>query len=196
MRMILATLAIMLMAACGSAAQTGPKTSNPPLAAQPAPKTDDAEKPPIEIDGLTLKVNVLDFQMTMTAAAWSGKLDPQQGGGLRLVFIRKDIHAVMIVIPVSAENETAKSIAESQLKVAQSQGLTVSALATEGNGRSAFTADSAANDPDPTRTYFGVMAHPVIKDGYLVILATTDPKTSDAFLKEVRTIADSIGPIK
>jgi hypothetical protein len=195
MRSILATLAIMTMAACGSAAQTGPKTSNPPLAKEPAPKTDDAPKP-VEIDGLTLKVNALDFQMTMTAAPWSGKLDAQQDGSLRLVFMRKDVQAVMLVIPIKAEKETAKSIAESQLKAAQGQNLTASALADEGNGRYAFTADSAAGDPNPTRTYFGVLPHPALKDAFLILVATSDPKDSDAFLKEVRTIADSIGPIK
>lgn len=196
MQKIFATLAIMFMAACGSAAQTGPKTSNPPLAKQPAPADDGAQKPPVEIDGLTLKVNALDFQMTMTAAAWSGKLDPQQNGSLRLVFMRKDIQAVMLVIPIRADKETAKSIAENQLKAAQGQNLTVSALATEGNGRYAFTADSAAGDADPTRTYFGVMPHPQVNDAYLIFVATSAPKDSDAFLKEVRTIADSVGPIK
>lgn len=196
MQKIFAALAILTMAACGSAAQTGPKTSNPPLAKERTPKTDDGKKPPVELDGLTLKVHTLDFQMTMTAAPWNGKIDPQQNGSLRLFFIRKDIHAVMGVIPVRAEKETAQSIAESEIKAAWGRGLPPSPLAAEGNGRSAFTVDSAAGAPNPTRTYFGVMKHPVIKDAFLIFVATCEPKDADAFLEEVRTIADSVGPIK
>lgn len=195
MQRILATIAILAMAACGSAAQTGPKTTNPPLTADQKAKTGGV-KPPIEVAGRTLKVNVLDFQMTMSESAWSGKLDQQEGGSIRLIFQRKDTGAVLLVIPVKAENETPQSIAESQVKAAQGQGLSPTAATDEGHGRYAFTVDSAATDPTPTRTYFSAMKHPTIKDAYLLFVATSAQKDSDAFLKEVRAMADSVSPIQ
>ena len=196
MQKFLASFAIMTMAACGSAAQTGPKTTNPPLTADQKAAHDTDKKPQVEVVGRTLKVHALSFQMTMSAEAWSGKLDPQPNGSVRLAFLRKDINAVLVVIPIMAPNETAQSIAESQLKNSQGQGLTVSAIVTENNGRVAFTAETAANDPDPVMNYLGVMPHPTIKDAFLVIVATCAPKDADAYLKDVRSIADTIGPIQ
>jgi hypothetical protein len=198
MQRILATIAILAMAACGSAAQTGPKTTNPPLTTEQKVK-DGGQKPPMQNDGLKLMVNILSFQLTMTPSPWTGDLLKNQGEDgkvtLRLVLQRKDTGAVMLIIPIKAENETAKSIAESQLKAAQDQGLAASALADEGKGRYAFTIDSAATDAKPTKTYFSVLPHPSTKDAFLIVVATTEPKDADAFFKDVRTIADSIGPI-
>jgi hypothetical protein len=197
MQRFLATTLILTMAACGSATQTGPKTTNPPLTAdQRAAHDPNPKKPPVEVVGLTLKVHALSFQMTMTPDAWSGKIDPQENGSSRLVFLRKDPHGIMVIIPIVAEKESAQSIAESQLKNSQTQGHAVSALTAENKGRYAFTAESPATDPEPVTNYLGVMPHPTIKDAYLVIIGTCAPKDANVFLKDVRTIADTIGPIQ
>jgi hypothetical protein len=197
MQKFLAAFAILTMAACGAPAQTGPKTTNPPLTADQKAAHDTDKKPPqVEVVGRTLKVHVLSFQMTMTPDEWSGKIDPQPNGTLRLAFLRKDLHAVLVIIPVLAPKETVQSIVEHQLKGSKDEGLTVSAIVAENNGRLAFTAETAANDPEPVTNYLGVMPHPTIKDAFLIIVATCAPKDADAFLKDVRTVADTIGPIQ
>lgn len=196
MQRFLAALAALTLAACGSAAQNAPNTTNPPLTADQKAAHDKDTKPQVEVIGRTLKVHVLSFQVMMTPDAWSGKLDPQQNGSLRLVFLRKELNAVLVIIPVMAEKETAQSIAESQLKGSKDQKLTVSAIVNENNGRLAFTSETAANDPEPVANYLGAMPHPTIKGAFLVVVATCAPKDADAYFKDIRTIADTIGPIQ
>jgi len=196
MQKILATLAIMILAACGSAAQTGPKTSNPPLAKEPAPKTDDAQKPPMERDGLTLKFTHLAFQITMTPSPWKGNYTEDPNNGAQIAFERDDLSSVLLIMPVAAKNLSAQGLADDQhQKAMKDASLTVGAVTAENGGRYAFTIDRMA-DGVAHRTYLAVTPHPSLPDAYIVGVAEGTTSTSDAFLKEVRTVLDSISPIK
>lgn len=194
MRRILATLAILTTAACGSVTRTVPKTANPPLTAEQ--KAAGGAKPPVEIVGRTLKVLALSFQMTVSDSAWDCDFIEQPDGSARLAFQRKDTGAAMLIIPVKAEHETAKSIAEDQFTHMQDRGLAVGTISEEGKGRYAFTAVSAASDPKPVKSYLSVLPHPSVKDAYLIVVAATGPEDADAFFTEVRGIIDSIDPIR
>lgn len=196
MQKLLATTLILLMAACGSASQTGPKTTNPPLTAGQRPKaakpdTPTREKPPLERDGLTLKFNHLAFQITMTPAAWKGHYEEGKDG-TRIAFERADVSSVFLLIPIAAPNSSAKAIADDQHdKAVQNPDLTVGAVAAEPGGRYAFVIDRI-DDGVPHRTYLAVSPHPSLPDAYIVGVAEGTTSTSDAFLKEVRMVLDSI----
>lgn len=200
MQKILATTLILLMAACGSASQTGPKTSNPPLTAgqrpkAPKPDAPKDEPPPIEQDGLTLKFNHLGFKITMTPSAWKGHYSEDPKEGARIAFDRDDLTSVLLIIPVVAKDTDAKAIADDQHdKAAKDATLTVSAVSVESGGRYVFTIDRV-QDGVPHRTYLAVTAHPSISDAYIIGVAEGTTSTSDAFLKEVRAVLDSIASL-
>ena len=198
MQKILATLAITLMAACGSAAQTGPRTSNPPVAqapkAEPPAEAQPAPPETTDVSGATVTLRGVDFQLTMTKAPW--KVANGQGGGSSIVFIRPDIPASMMIIAIKKPGTDAKGVIEEAQRQAKSGGLAiVEAPTDEGAGRWAFIADGQEGGK-PVRTYAAAVPHPVTKDAYLVFIAACDPKDADAFLKDVRAVEDTVGPIK
>jgi len=193
MHKVFATLAFLILADCGSAQKTGPTTTNPPLTSdqltQHAPKK---KSDGVVQDGSVVSFKDLMFKMTLTNSPWSGNLEPQQDGTLRVVMWRSDYKADLQIVPMAAENVTAEQIAEDQRKGAEKDGLTPTAVASEGHGRYAFTVDSANPPESTTRIYLAVMPHPSIKDGYLLLHGKTDPMRADGFIAEIRAIADSI----
>lgn len=195
MSRILAVLMALTSAACGSASTAGPKTTNPPLKKAPPKAADPAEKPEVEQDGLTLKFNKLAFRMTMTPAGWKGGIQRDDDGSAHIMLLRPDLEGVLVLIPIAAKGETAKSIAENQRQLAsQDASYAVAAVVDEGKGRHAFTIDRMA-DGKPARTYLGVVPHPVVPDAFLVAVAHAPTSNADAFLKDVRAVLDSIAPL-
>ena len=201
MQKIFATLAILTLAACGSAAQTGPRTTNPPLIdaqkPKPAPPTDappPSEGATTDVSGATLTLRGIDFQLTMTKAPW--QVWNAQSGGSRIFFVRQDVPATMMIIAVKKAGTDAKGMTEEAEKQAKAGGLTiVQPTAAESPTRWAFVADGLEGG-NPARTYAAVVQHPTTKDAYLVFIAACDPKNADAFFKDVRAVADSVSPIK
>jgi hypothetical protein len=196
MTRILALLAALTLAACGSASTAGPKISNPPLKKEPpTAKADPAEKPAMEQDGMDLKFNPLGFKVTMTPSPWKAAVAREDGGSLRIVLLRPDIEAVLVLIPVHAPGESAKSIAENQQAMAGKEpGVAAGAVAAENGGRYAFTAERT-DGQDVTRAYLGVLPHPSIPDAYVVGVAQAKAPVADAFLAEVRAVLDSAAPL-
>jgi len=196
MTRIVATLTVLALAACGSASKAGPKTSNPPLTPDTTAKKtpDPAEKPAVEQDGLTLKFNQLAFRLTLTPAPWKGNLAREQDGSTRIVLLRPDAEAVLVLIPIHAPGESAKAIADDQhAKASKEPHITTAPVAAEARGRHAFTGDRT-DDGVASRTYLAVSPHPSIADAYIVAVAQMKVDAADAFLAEVRAVLDSIAP--
>lgn len=193
----LAVLCALTLAACGSASSAGPKTSNPPLKTEPPKaKPDPAEKPPIEQDGLTLKLNQLACKITMTAAPWKGGSWVDQGGSAHLTLERPDLEGEIDMFGAVIPGESAKAIVDGQqAKMSQDKDFApVSATLDEGHGRYALTAE-LNKDGKTTRLYLAVIPHPAIPDAYLVVMGRVSAPNADAFLKEVRTVLDTVAPL-
>lgn len=194
----LAVLCALTLAACGSASKAGPKTTNPPLAkpdpaTQPAPPAEDED---VVVDGFTLKIKKLGFQITMTESPWEGKTD-RSSGSIRIVLARPDLGALLLLIPIKADGMTAQSIAEDQqTKAAQQPDLSaVTPVAAESNGRYAFTGDRT-EDGKTSRTYLAVLPHPTIAGAFIVAVGQMPADKADAFLKDVRASLDTVAPLK
>lgn len=192
-----AMLLALTLAACGSASSAGPKTSNPPLkpAPKPEPSPDPSGKDLVEQDGMTLKFKLLGFKLTMTPSPWKGNVAQQDDGSLLITFKRDDLGAMVVIFPLSAKGASAKAIAEKEhASVSNEPNLTLTPVVDDGKGRWAFTGDRAVDGKD-YRTYLTVAPHPSVADGYLLVVAHSSKDASDAFLKEVRTILDSLAPL-
>lgn len=194
-RTVALLLAVML-AACGSASQAGPKTSNPPLKpkAEPPAKTDPGEDLVVQ-EGLTLKFPKLAFKMTMTKAPWKGNITQDKDGSIQIAFEREDLESILLLMPIAGPGVNAQMIAENQHQLASKDAtLTSSAVVAETGGRWAFTIDRTV-DGVGHRTYLAVLPHPSIPDAYLVAVGEGKAATSDAFLKEVRAVLDTVAPL-
>lgn len=198
MRAWFVMLVAAIVAACGSSSKTAAKAPEPPAAAAPAPAPEPeapAAKPHVEQDGNTLKFNILGFQLTMSDAEWKGQLAREENGSVRVVLFRPELEALLVIIPVRAQGESAKSIAESQHGAATKEpGLAVSPVADEGKGRYAFTADRMI-DGEQARTYLAVSPHPSFPGAYLIAVGQVAVDKADAFLAEVRTALDSLAAL-
>ncbi len=193
-RTVAMLLAVML-AACGSASQAGPKTSNPPpKKAPPAAKAEPSDDLVVQ-EGMTLKFPKLAFKMTMTKAPWKGNVSQDKDGSIQIAFEREDLSSVLLLMPIAAPGVNAQAIADNQHQLAgKDASLTSSAVAAESGGRYAFTIDRTV-DGVPHRTYLAVLPHPSVPDAYLVAVGEGLTSTSDAFLTDVRAVLATGAPL-
>ena len=194
MTKILALLMVITLAACGSASTAGPKTSNPPLKkeppkAKPAPGGDE-----VEVEGFTLKIKSLEFQITMTTAPWQGKSARSNDGQLQVILERPDLEGMLFLGAIRAQTD-AKGIVEAHQAALTQKGLAnVSAVEAENGGRYAFTAD-ATEDGKTSRVYVSAIPHPKASGAYVLAMAFVPVANADAFLKDVRASLDTIAPL-
>jgi len=197
------TVAILLavtLAACGSASQAGPKTSNPPLdPAKTAKKAPDpAKRPAVEVEGLTVKFNALGFKITLPSDAWSGKALPQQDGSMQLLFLRQDLPIMMFLQPVTSEDMDLKGVAEAVHKDAEGSlpAGSVGPLTREANGRWSFTAEAAKQDGTKIKGYLAVQEIGSGKKRYLISNTLMPADAYDANIAEPVSILDSVAPLQ
>lgn len=194
MTRIIAMLLAVTLAACGSASQAGPKTSNPPLKADPAPKPDPAAKPPVEEDGLLIKFNIFGFSLTLSNDQWAGKGQKGADGNLYILFSRKDAKLMLLMLPVGIPGTDAKSIAEDQQKTFAGDATnTVSPVEQEANGRWRFTLVSKADDGTIGKGRMSVQPLPGGKpDRYLFALVMAPEAEYDKLIGEAMSLLDSL----
>jgi len=193
-----AMLLALTVAACGSASQAGPKTSNPPLKPKAEPKPDPAEKPPMEIEGRTLKLNQLEIRITLSdGAAWRARANLDAEGTAHLTLLGPDLEAQMDMYGTAVPDADAQKVAGIlQTMMASDANLSNVTLPTdEGHGRWAMTLDFTA-DGKAMRGYAAVMAHPSRPGVYLLVSAFVPASNADAFLKELRATLDTVAPLK
>ncbi len=198
MTRLVATLLTLTLAACGSASSAGPKTSNPPLKAEPPkPAPDPAEKPPIEQDGLTLKLNHLAVRITLTPAPWKGGSSVDDKGTAHLILLRPDLEGAMDLHGAIVPGASAKDIADGQraLMAKDPDFSSVSATLDEGHGRYAVEIEMT-KDGKTSRGYLAILKHPVIPDAYLVANAFVPAANAGAFLKDIRAVLDTVAPLE
>jgi hypothetical protein len=193
-----AMLLALILAACGSASQAGPKTSNPPLKPKAEPKPDPAETKPMEIEGRTLKLNQMQIRITLSdGAAWKAGAGLDAEGTAHLALKCPDWEAQMDMYGTGVPDADAQKVAGIlQTMMASDANLSnVSVPADEGHGRWAMALDFTA-DGKAMRGYAAVMPHPSKPDVYLLVSAFAPAATADAFLKEVRATLDTVAPLK
>ena len=194
-----AMLLALTVAACGSASQAGPKTSNPPMKPEPKPdpKPDPAEKAPMEIEGRTLKLNQMEIRVTLSGgAAWKAGAGLDAEGTAHLALRCEDWEAQMDMYGTLVPDADAKKVAGIlQTMMANDANLSnVSVPSDEGHGRWALTLDFTANGK-AMRGYAAVMAHPSKPDVYLLASAFAPAANADAFLKELRATLDTVAKL-
>ena len=194
-----AMLLALTVAACGSASQAGPKTSNPPMKPEPpkAKPADPAEKPPMEAEGRTLKLNQMEIRVTLSGgAAWKAGAGLDAEGTAHLALRCEDWEAQMDMYGTVVPDADAKKVAGIlQTMMANDANLSnVSVPADEGHGRWALTLDFTANGK-AMRGYAAVMAHPSKPDVYLLASAFAPAANADAFLKELRATLDTVAKL-
>jgi|GEM_PF-2254970 len=194
-----AMLLALTLAACGSASQAGPKTSNPPMKPEPKPdpKPDPAEKAPMEIEGRTLKLNQMEIRVTLSGgASWKAGAGLDAEGTAHLALRCEDWEAQMDMYGTLVPDADAKKVAGIlQTMMANDANLSnVSVPSDEGHGRWALTLDFTANGK-AMRGYAAVMAHPSKPDVYLLTSAFAPAANADAFLKELRATLDTVAKL-
>jgi len=196
-----AMLLALTLAACGSASQAGPKTSNPPLktaAPKPDPKPDPAETKPMDVEGRTLKLNQMEIRITLSqGASWKAGAGLDGEGVAHVELKCPDWEAQMDMYGAGVPDADAKKVAGIlQTMMASDANLTnVSPPTDEGHGRWAMTVDYTL-DGKAMRGYAAVMAHPSKPDVYLLASAFAPAADADAFLKELRATLDTVAPLK
>jgi hypothetical protein len=199
MTRILALLLTLTVAACGSASTAGPKTTNPPLKKDPPkadPKADADEKPPMEVEGRTLKLNQLACRITLSDIRWKAAVGLDGKGVAHLSLTSPDLEGEMDMHGQLIPGVSAQKIAEAQqAMMAKEPDLkNVSAPLDEGKGRWAVTVELTI-DGNARRGYLAVIAHPVIPDAYLIAMGIVAPAKADEFLKELRATLDTLAPL-
>ena len=199
MMRILAVLLAFTLAACGSAAASGPKTSNPPLKQdQKIAKTPDtAEKPAVEQDGATLKFNALGFKLTLPGNGWQGKPLPQDAGSMQFMLFLPHVPVAVFLRPVSSDDLDLKAIAEALHKYIAGSlpaGAT-GALAQEPSGRWSFTSEESKDDGTKIKVYQGVQEIGSGQKRYLLYAVIAPADAYDANIAGPMSMLDSVAPL-
>lgn len=192
----LAMLMAITLAACGSASTAGHKTSNPPLKTAP-PKADPAAKPPVEVDGLTIKFNALGFSLTFPNAEWGGEAKPGADGQVYLVFERTGSNLRVVMAPLVVAGTDPKALIGSyQTAFMGDPSYTVGPLEEETGDRWRFTLEGKANDGTPFRGRMSAQPITGRPDNYLLAVAMAPGTEYDKYLAEVKSILDSLKALR
>ncbi len=197
---IIVAFAVLSMAACGSASQAGPKPAAPAPTVQQQPPSPEAVQGPVDLSGKLLMISgegLAGFRMRLTPSPWRGQFSPPQPNGVRMLLLeRTDLHALLAIMPYADDGTDARRLAVQARTALIAEGaIDITEIESEPFGRYAFMADGMANG-QPARVYIAIVPHPTSGGIYLIFKAISSTAVSDEFLKDVRSIADSIGPLK
>ncbi len=209
---ILVVLSILVLAACGSAATSVPKTASSPVAQEASAKaaaqnlvnavgktvtlSPDGASVDVGEKTVTFRGNaLLNFRMTMPKGPWQARFPrPDPNGAIQLQFEQSDPTSMLAFSPVVVEGGGAEALAYMLQAKMVNDGLTdITAVRQESYGRYAFSFDHDV-DGGSVRMYIAVVPHPTRKGVCLIFQAGSGTEDSSSFLRQVRNIIDSIAP--
>ncbi len=155
----------------------------------------EAAKPPVEADGLTLRLNESGVMITMVRPGWKGGVG---GGNGQFVidFTRENPLGVLKMRSLTQANTTAKVLIEQIFATGlNGRSQKIDAVIESGRGRWSFAFDFAMSDGSPGKGRFSVESLLDRPDQYLLTLVLAKVEDFDAALLEIDLVLDNVKPL-
>jgi hypothetical protein len=185
---LLALLATVCLAACGSASTAAPKTTNPPVVAEPpAPPADESWR---------LTFDQLGVQVTIPNHRWIAQEHVGDDGNK---YVKMDLEGTSLSVfmkPYLNPNGTPlKMLAEQDRRqFVGDSSMTVSEVEDDGDGRWAFIVDAQGGD-GTLRGKMYIVPSQVRSDGYFSMAVIGLVSDYDQHVEEAHGIIKSLKPL-